>query len=85
MTAAFMETRLQSARPLVVSHRAFFVRKDSEVIPFLPVKLLHERKVRNTYGGFESRGKKKEGEREVENLETSVGRGSRLFTVEVLG
>lgn len=54
-----METRLQSARPLVVSHRAFFVRKDSEVIPFLPVKLLHERKVRNTYGGFESRGEKK--------------------------
>ena len=66
MTAAFMETRLQSARPLVVSHRAFFVRKDSEVIPFLPVKLLHEREVRNTERWI--RGKKKKKRKKEEGV-----------------
>lgn len=73
--AAFPKCRENELSLAVTRHRAFFFRKDSEVIPFSPVKLPRERRV--TYGGFEGEG----GRGEVGNFR---GEGE-LFTGEVPG
>lgn len=63
--------------------RAFFVRKDSEVIPFLPVKLLHKKEGQEYVRQIRVEGKKKGGEgrgsRELGNFRGKGGVGFSLL------